>query len=65
MDASYLLGILPHGGLHRQRRIAAPDGMVLMRDRCPEKRHDAIAQDLVHSALIAVHGFHHVAQRRV
>jgi hypothetical protein len=39
--------------------------MVLMGDRRPEQGHDAIAQELVHRALKAVHGVHHVVQGRI
>jgi hypothetical protein len=31
----------------------------------PEERHDAVAEHLVHGALIAVHGVHHDVQRRI
>jgi hypothetical protein len=65
MCAPHRLGIVAHGGLHRQRRIAGPQGMVFMGDRCTEEGHDAIAQHLVHGALVAVHSIHHMAQSRV
>ena len=39
--------------------------MVLMGDRRPKQRHDAVAHDLVHGALVAVHGVHHALQHRV
>jgi hypothetical protein len=34
-------------------------GVVLVRERSAEERHDAIAPDLVHRALVAVDGLHH------
>src|SRR5262245_36661023 len=33
--------------------------MILMRQRCPEEGHDAVAHDLVHRALVVMDGFHH------
>jgi len=39
--------------------------MVFMGYRGPEEGHNAIAQHLVHRALKAVHGVHHVAQSGV
>ena len=54
-----------HGALDRQRRVAGAHGVVLMRDRRAEQRHDAIAQDPVDRALVAVHAVHHHAERRI
>ena len=39
--------------------------MVLVRQRCTEERHDPVAHDLVHRALIAVDGLHHALQHRI
>ena len=39
--------------------------MILMGDRRPEQRHDAIAHDLVDGALVAVHGVHHAFEHGV
>jgi len=39
--------------------------MILVRQRRPKQRHDAITHDLVHRALIAVHGGHEALQYRV
>ena len=39
--------------------------MVLMRNRRPKQGHNAIAHDLVHGPLIAVHGGHHSFQHGV
>jgi hypothetical protein len=39
--------------------------MVLMRHRCPEQGHDAVAHNLVHRALVAMNCFHHVLEDRV
>src|SRR4029450_5697354 len=48
-----------------QGRVTGPHGVVLMSDRGAKQRHNAIAHDLVHGALIAVHGFHHALQDRI
>ena len=39
--------------------------MIFMRDRCPKQGHNAIAHDLVHGPLIAMHGRHHALQHRI
>jgi hypothetical protein len=39
--------------------------MVLVGERRPEQRHDPVAHHLVDCALVAVHRFHHVLERRV
>ena len=39
--------------------------MILVGQRRPKQRHDAIAHDLVHRALVAVHGRHQALQHRV
>jgi hypothetical protein len=36
-----------------------------MSDGCRKQGHDAIAQHLVHRALIAVHGIHHAVNGRI
>jgi hypothetical protein len=54
-----LLGVSAQGGLHVEGGVAAPDGVILMGHRRPEERHDAVAHDLVHRALVAVDGLHH------
>jgi hypothetical protein len=61
MGAPHLLGIFAHSGLHHQRGIAGPHCVVFMGDRRPEEGHDAVAQHLVHGALVTVHRLHHVA----
>ena len=35
--------------------------MILVRYRCAEQRHDAVAHDFVDRALVAMHGIHHHA----
>ena len=39
--------------------------MVLMRQGRAKQRHDAVAHDLVHRALIAMHGLHHAFQHGI
>ena len=65
MGAAHLVGIVSHRRLHGQGRVAGPHGMVFMGQRGPKQRHDAVAHDLVHRALVAVHGGHHALQHRV
>src|SRR4029450_8539380 len=51
--------------LHGQGRVTGPHGVILMGDRGAKQGHDAVAHDLVHGALVAVHGVHHALQDRV
>jgi hypothetical protein len=51
--------------LHGQGRVTGAHGVVLMGDRGPKQRHDAVAHDLVDGALIAVHGVHQALQDRI
>jgi len=62
VGATHLLGIRAHGGLHGQGGVTGAQSVVLMGDGGAKQGHDAIAQHLVHCALVAVHGVHHVAQ---
>jgi hypothetical protein len=62
MGAARFVGIGPDRGLHGEGRIAGPEGMVLMRNRGAEQRHNAIPHDLVDRPLVAVHGRHHAFQ---
>src|SRR5262245_21232197 len=39
--------------------------MILMRQRCPEEGHDAVAHDLIHRALKAVHRLHHAFEHGI
>jgi hypothetical protein len=65
MRALHLGGIMLHGLLHSQGRIAGPHRVVFMGNRRPEQGHNPIAHDLIHGALIAMHGGHHALQHRV
>ena len=51
--------------LHGQGRIAGPDGRIFMGDRRAKQRHNPIAHDLIHRALIAMHRRHHAFRHRV
>jgi hypothetical protein len=62
---SQLLGIPPDGRLHVQGRIARPYRVVLMGHGGAKQGHDAVAHDLVHRALITVHGRHHAFEHRI
>ena len=65
LGAPHLLGIALQGLLHGQRRIAGPHRMVFMGQGGTKQRHDAVAHDLVHGPLVAVHSGHHALQHRV
>ena len=60
-----LLGAALHGLLHPQRRVARAHGVILVRERGAEQRHDPVAHHLVDGALEAVHGLHHVLEHRI
>jgi hypothetical protein len=62
MRAPHLVTIAAQRGLHGQRRIAGPHGVVFMRNRGAKERHDAIAHDLIDRPFIAVHGLHHACE---
>jgi hypothetical protein len=62
MGPTHLLSIAAQSGLHGQGRITGPYGVVFMSHRSAEEGHDAVAQDLVHRALKAVHRVHHVLE---
>jgi hypothetical protein len=51
---AHLVGVLARRVSERQRRVAGPLGVVLVRDRRPEERHDAVAGELVDEALEAL-----------
>ena len=62
MRAPRLLAVALDRFLHPEGGVTGADGVILMRNRCAEKRHDAVAHHLVHGALVAVHGVHHVSE---
>ena len=63
--APHLRAVTTHGLLHGQGGVAGPHGVNLMRQRRPKQCHDAVAHDLVHRALIAMHGGHEALQYRI
>jgi hypothetical protein len=62
VDAPGLLRVLSNRRLHVERRVARPHGVVLMRQRGAEERHDPVAHDLVDRPLVAVNGLHHALE---
>jgi hypothetical protein len=63
--AAHLLGVATHGFLHGQGGVAGAHGVVLMRHRRSKQCHDAVAHDLIHRALIAVHSRHQALEHRI
>ena len=59
MGPPELLGQPPHRPLEIDRGVARPHRVVLVGHGGAEERHDAVAHDLVHRALVAVDGLHH------
>jgi hypothetical protein len=59
------LGVSLDGLLYAKGGIARPDRVVLVGKRRAEQRHDPVAHDLVHRALVAVDGFHHVLKHGI
>ena len=45
--------------LHPERRVAGPDGVILVGERGAEEGHDPVTHDLVHGTLVSVDGLHH------
>jgi hypothetical protein len=65
MGALHLSGILLHSLLHAQGGVAGAHRVVLMRQRRPKQRHNAVAHDLIDGAFILVHGRHHAVEHRI
>jgi hypothetical protein len=65
VHAAHFFAIAADGLLHGERRIAGPYRVIFVRYRRPKQGHNAIAHDLVHSPLIAMHGGHHALQHRI
>ena len=57
--------VVADGLLHGKGRVAGAHGVVLVGQGGAEKRHDAVAHDLVDGALVAVHRFHQALEDRV
>src|SRR5215472_11901887 len=60
-----LLRISLHGLLHTQRGVASSRGMILVSDWRAKEGHDAVAHDLIHRALVAVHRLYHAVEDRI
>jgi len=60
-----LFRVAADGLVHAHGCPAGAHRVVLVGERRAEERHDPIAHDLVHRALVAVHGFHHPLENRV
>ena len=60
--APHLVGVAADRLLHGQGGVAGAHGVVLVRERGAEERHDAVAHDLVDGALVAVHRLHHALE---
>jgi hypothetical protein len=56
---AHLVRVAPESLLHPERGVARAHGVVFVGNRRAEQRHDAVTHDLVHGALVAMHGFHH------
>ena len=54
-----------HRFLHRQGGVAGAQGVIFMRQRRAEQRHDAVAQNLIDGPFVAVHRIHHDMQDRI
>src|SRR5207302_119107 len=54
-----------HRLLHPQGCITGPHRVVLMGQWRAEQRHDSVAHNLVHAALVAVDSLHHVLEDEV
>ena len=61
----HLVGPAAHAVLHAQGGVAGADGVVLVGQRRAEERHDPVAHDLVHGALVPVDGLQHALEDRV
>ena len=60
-----LVAVARDGLLHAQRRVAGAHGVILVGERRAEEGHDAVAHHLVHRALVAVDGVHHVFEEGI
>jgi hypothetical protein len=65
VSAASFLRVSLHLLLHPQRGIAGPHRVILVRQRRPKEPHDPVTHHLVHRALVAVDGVHHVLDDRV
>jgi hypothetical protein len=54
-----MLGMLLDFRLHAKRRVAGAHGVILVRDRRAEDRHEAVAHGVTDGPLVVVDGIHH------
>jgi hypothetical protein len=55
----YLVTIAAQGSLHSQSSVTGAERMVLVGHRGTKESHDAIAEELIHRAFVAMHSLHH------
>ena len=65
LSALKLFRVLLDGFLHPERRITCAYGVILVGDRCTKERHDAVANDSVHGALVMMDRLDHAFEHRV
>jgi hypothetical protein len=65
MRAPHLVTVAAQRGLHGERCIAGPNGVVFMCDGGTEERHNAITHHLIDRPFVAVYGLHHAFEHRV
>ena len=65
LRAAHLLRVLLHALLHPERRVARPHRVILVGEGRAEEGHDPVAHHLVHGALVAVDGLHHVLEHGI
>jgi len=61
----HVLGELSNGDLHGQGGVAGAQAVILVGEGRAEQGHDAVAHDLVHGAVVAVHGVDHARQHGI
>ena len=61
----HLITIAAQCRLHSQRGVTGAERMVLMGHRGTKERHDAIAEEVIHRAFIAMDGLHHEVEHRI
>ena len=59
LDPAHAVAVAPHRFLHPQRGVTGTNGVIFVRQRRTEQRHDAVTHHLVHRALVAMDSFHH------
>jgi len=65
VGAPAVLVVWASGWLHPERGIAGANRVVSVGHRDTERRHDPVAHDLIHRALVMMDGLHHPLQDRI